>query len=161
MSAQKRRKVFVDSHVQGALVKRALIHWMWGSIIFLLIIFCYRIGPSYIADTYEDPGFWYHFGPILVATLVLLPAVMLNTFRFSNRFVGPMLRLRESLKDLAQGKIVDPISFREGDFWSGVADDFNMVVARLSKERCPQSAHANEPRTTTVSEDPVSQVTAS
>ena len=40
---------------------------------------------------------------------MLLPIVMMDVLRLSNRFVGPVKRLREGLKDLAQGKQVKPL----------------------------------------------------
>ena len=42
--------------------------------------------------------------------LALLPLVVVDVLRLSNRFVGPLLRLRRSLRQLARGEYVEPIA---------------------------------------------------
>ena len=64
-----------------------------------------------------------------MASLLLLPGVIFDLVRLSNRFAGPMFRLRRSMHDLAQGKPVDAVHFRHGDFWQEFADDFNTIAA--------------------------------
>jgi hypothetical protein len=39
--------------------------------------------------------------------------------------------LRRSMRELANGKDVDPIEFRDADFWPEVAQEFNAVRARM------------------------------
>ena len=77
---------------------------------------------------------WFHYGPALVASLILLPMVIIDIIRTSNRFCGPLLRLRRSMRALAQGERVEPIRFRKGDFWGEFAEEFNAVVARVQGE---------------------------
>jgi hypothetical protein len=52
--------------------------------------------------------------------------------RLSNRFVGPVGRLRKGLKDLASGNRTEPLLFRDDDFWRDMAGDFNEVAAKLA-----------------------------
>jgi len=72
------------------------------------------------------------FGPGLVASLVLLPVALMDVLRLSNRFVGPVGRLRKGLKDLASGNRTEPLLFRDDDFWRDMAGDFNEVAAKLA-----------------------------
>jgi hypothetical protein len=78
---------------------------------------------------------WAQFGPAAVASLLLLPLVVYDLLQVTNRFAGPIFRLRRSMRDLAQGIPVMPIRFRDGDFWQDFASDFNLVA-----EKARQSA---------------------
>jgi hypothetical protein len=52
--------------------------------------------------------------------------------RLSNRFVGPARRLGDSLRTLAEGGEVQPVHFRDEDFWQEMARDLNRVSGRLA-----------------------------
>ena len=54
-----------------------------------------------------------------------------NLIRFSNRFVGPMVRLSQSMQQLAEGHSVQPIKLRNGDYWQDFAAAFNQVLERV------------------------------
>ncbi len=60
--------------------------------------------------------------------------------RLSNRFAGPMLRLRRSLRALGRGEYVEPLEFRGADFWQEFADDFNSVLRRVQAVQTPPSS---------------------
>ena len=72
---------------------------------------------------------WSMFWPAALASLLILPAVLWDLTRMSNRFVGPIYRLRRSMRELREGKEIEPVKFREGDFWYDFAEDFNHLVA--------------------------------
>jgi hypothetical protein len=76
---------------------------------------------------------FYRYGPALVASLVLLPVVLMDVLRVSNRFVGPIMRLRTALSTLASGQPGKPLNFRDDDFWRELATDFNRVAARIAQ----------------------------
>ena len=64
----------------------------------------------------------------------LLPVFILDTIKLSHRFAGPIYRLRNTIRSLAQGEEFRPLKFREVDFWQSLAEDFNVMVARLKGE---------------------------
>ncbi|MDA1049225.1 MAG: hypothetical protein O3C40_01935 [Planctomycetota bacterium] len=74
---------------------------------------------------------WLDFWPALLASSLVFPVIVWDLLRLSHRFVGPMIRLKNAMRDLADGKQVRPISFREGDFWCEFSAEFNRVAARL------------------------------
>ena len=77
--------------------------------------------------------------------LALLPAFMLDTIRFSNRFVGPILRLRRHLRELGNDMNTEPCAFRDNDFWRGMANDFNTLIDKgYLKEESPKEASEPE-----------------
>jgi hypothetical protein len=127
-----RKRFFVDPKVQGTLVGRVLLYWATCLISIALMLLCWEIltGPARIFYTHFS-DMWYFYGPAAIASLLLLPLVVMDVIRLSNRFVGPLLRLRRSMRALAHGEDVDPIEFRDTDFWKEFADEFNAIRARL------------------------------
>lgn len=45
--------------------------------------------------------------------------------KLSHRIAGPLHRLETEMKNLSEGKKVEPLKFREGDFFKPLADTFN------------------------------------
>ena len=89
--------------------------------------------PAYsLADRLKsEMGEFVFMGVILLA---LFPAFMLDTIRFSNRFVGPIARLRRHLRQLGNGE-TDRCKFRENDYWAEMAGEFNEVAEMVEKQR--------------------------
>jgi len=77
---------------------------------------------------------WWTHGPFLLVMFFLLPVFILDTIKLSHRFAGPIYRLRNTVRSLANGEEFRPLKFREVDFWQGLAEDFNVMVARLKGE---------------------------
>jgi hypothetical protein len=129
-----RKRLFVDAKVQGALVGRVVFYWFVCLVTITLMLLCWRIvtGPARLFYTHFD-DMWFHYGPALVASCLLLPLVVVDIIRLSNRFAGPMLRLRRSLRALANGEYVEPLEFRDDDFWHEFADEFNAVLRRMEE----------------------------
>ena len=59
--------------------------------------------------------------------LLLLPVFLRDTLKLSNRFAGPMYRLRIALQSLAAKQSASPIKFRAGDFWQEATTDFSRI----------------------------------
>ncbi|MFH1919301.1 MAG: hypothetical protein ABIP48_05365 [Planctomycetota bacterium] len=129
-----RKRLFVDPKVQGALVMRVLLYWVVCLITIMLMLLCWSVlrTPRIFYTHFDD--MWFHYGPALVASFVLLPMVIVDIIRLSNRFTGPLVRLRRSMRAMARGEHVEPIHFRENDFWQEFAEEFNAVVARVQGE---------------------------
>ena len=57
----------------------------------------------------------------------------MDLVRLSNRFAGPARRLQNSLRELGEGKKVQPLIFRDSDFWQETAAEFNRVNDRINQ----------------------------
>ncbi len=134
MKNRKRKQNFVDSHVQGALIRRIIIHWaLFFGITILLIAAMNALGsdPSLsMSERIWNGGSGGASTLLLFAlvTLCLFPAFILDTIRFSNRFVGPITRVRRSLRELGDTGQTERIKFRDNDFWAEMAREFNTVA---------------------------------
>jgi hypothetical protein len=130
-----RTRLLVDRRVQGAIILRVVLYWIVFLVTLMLLLLCWRIIADPIhALSWHFHQMWLESGPALVASCVLLPLVIFDILRVSNRFAGPLFRLRRSMRALARGEIVRPISFREGDFWLEVAHEFNAILARIQQQ---------------------------
>ncbi len=133
----KRRQHYIDSHVQGSLLRRIFIHWItfFGVACLSVVVLKTLLGdPSepIMQRMVSESSEFIFLGVILIS---LFPAFMLDTIRFSNRFVGPIARLRRVLRELGNNDDVTVVKFRESDFWADVANDFNKAAALCKQQR--------------------------
>ena len=75
----------------------------------------------------------------------------MDCLRLSNRFAGPMVRLRVAMQGLANGEPVKPVKLRDGDFWCEFAADFNRVLAREADRTDAAASSAEDTRDSGVS----------
>lgn len=136
-----RNKLFVDAPVQLMLVTRVLCHW----VVFFTLFFLTLLTIEYFL---RDPGVTLvdcmkivltKHAIVVVLSLTLLPVFLYDTIKMSHRFAGPIHRFRKSLKSLAEGQVVEEISFRGKDFWSDLSNDFNRVAKKLNQNSSSKS----------------------
>lgn len=130
MSTNRRRQIFCDREVQGALMLRVVMYWFFCLLTVTLMLVCWSVvsgPPRRFSVLFAD--LYVRYAPALAASLVVLPIVMIDVVRLSNRFAGPIKRLRDSMTALAEGNEVQPIKFREQDFWKPLAELFNAIAA--------------------------------
>jgi hypothetical protein len=137
-----RKTNLADRSVQG----RILLHFISYLLIFVLTSGAFLLFVEMLGG---DPrAAWNNFvsrhGPSIAAALVLAPIFIHDLCRLTNRFAGPMVRLRRAMRELADGNEVEPIEFRKHDFWREFAADFNRVAERLrAAERVNRNSAAD------------------
>ena len=127
-----RRRILIDSGVQGALVRRTGLY-AGATSIYLLVIFVLSDSLSHPQEPFsesllrclDEAVFW---APGL---MLLAPLFAYDLIHISNRFVGPMFRLRRELRKLSNGEDVSQMFSRQGDFWGDAAESFNRVREEL------------------------------
>ena len=136
MALLRRKRNFVDFEVQTSLLRRMVLQWVSFLFVNALALYCW----TYLLSGAEEPvgghmtQFVQLYLPVIVVSLALLPVFLLDAAKLSNRFVGPILRVRRALAEAAAGNSVKPLHFRENDFWRSLADDLNSVLKLESKE---------------------------
>jgi len=151
MAHPDRNKTYVDPKVQGALVRRLIIHWLVFMGVASAIAFCLQVLTNPFESVSQHfQNLWWTHGPFLLVMVFLLPVFVLDTIRLSHRFAGPIYRLRQTIRSIAQGKPTGRLKFRDFDFWQGLAEDFNQMVDRLSnhdlsKEDADKEANFSTP----------------
>ena len=132
-----RKKNFVDSSVQGALLRRIVMHWVMYFIVAGLAIICIQAMLSSADGMPLVNRLWSEAKEFSLVGLILIcifPAFLLDTVRFSNRFVGPVGRLRRYLRQLGEDGNTETLGFRGGDFWSEMAGEYNVVAQRVADQ---------------------------
>ena len=145
MNQSRRSLIFIDREVQGALMFRATFYWFFCLLTITLMLICWNAyhGPSRrFMELFAD--LYYRYAPALAASLLLLPVVLVDVIRVSNRFVGPMVRLKGALQDMADGRPAQPVNFRDNDFWRDLATDFNRAAARVARDSVDRSSATEE-----------------
>jgi hypothetical protein len=144
----RRSKLAVDPTVQWAIVRRVLCHWVYFLVMTAVVL------PVWIAVMswdIVDKSFTFEEAvvtgcgralPLIVFFIAIAPIIVYDVLKMSNRFVGPVYRLRKAIKDLAAGGETPPIQLRKDDFWKDVIADFNALaeqVASLRKRETPSA----------------------
>ena len=143
----RRKKLFIDSTVQGAIARKITLHWI---IFFFLVFFTLPLWRLYCRTDMSSPFStlmlqgWADTGPVFVILAAMLPIFIWDTVKLSHRFAGPMYRLHSALQDLAAGDEPQPIRLRKDDFWKDVADDFNAMLERSTCEGDRETLHPSE-----------------
>jgi hypothetical protein len=132
----RRIQNLVDREVQSSLAKRIVLHWF-------VLMFATALGILAWTRLIEAPTEpWEsvlnislgHLTPVVITFLVMLPMFIKDSLSLSNRFAGPIVRVKRALADFADGKSIEPVEFRHGDFWKSLAHEVNRVTNRAEKE---------------------------
>ena len=132
MGIPRRTKHFIDSHVQGALTRRIIFHWL----IFMLVASAVAFVLQVLSDPFRGikshlQDLWWAQGPFLLVMLFLLPVFVLDAIKLSNRFAGPIFSLRRAIRSVVAGETPRKLKFRTRDFWKDLADDYNAMLSKL------------------------------
>ncbi len=128
----KRSRLFIDRHVQGALIRRMTLHYAVFFVVFCFVAAALRFlaNPMESIATHFNE-LWMTQGPFFLVFVVLAPAFLYDTVKLSHRFVGPVARIRTVMKAAAAGHEYQNVTLRPRDYWSGLADDVNLLLGEL------------------------------
>lgn len=131
----KRKRAVVDVRVQWTLALRVIFHFC----LFICIGTLFGLMAQFMSDPLKGLSgnmeqFWNLNGPYLLAMGCMLPVFVYDTLKVSNRIVGPICRMRHTIRQLASGEDAAPLKFRKGDLWSDLPASFNTMVDRLRGE---------------------------
>ena len=143
-----RRQWFIDPSVQKDLMMRFVYYWASAMLFLTLPIAIIRsvASPEQSFVQHLLNAFATHW-PILVSLSLMLPLAARDMLKFSNRFAGPIYRLRRELNRFSETEEIGEVEFRQGDKWRDVADGINELVRyvhKLEQELVDsRSAHAD------------------
>lgn len=128
-----RKKVWVD-HFQTRLFRRILAYLAIYLVCLGNLLFIWRLLTEGAGNPLEQYGrMLVDYAPALVFLALLLPVLAWDAIKFSHRLVGPLVRFRRTMEDVAEGRPVQPIKLRQGDFLSELRDDFNTMLESLQR----------------------------
>jgi hypothetical protein len=132
MLERRRRRLLIDRPVQIALLVRAASYWALCLLVVgtMLVLWEVFTGPPNRTTNVLTAAIDRYF-PAMLCSLMLLPLVLCDVLKLSHRFVGPVWRMRQGLRQLADGKRPETMRFRKDDFWPEMAAEFNAVAERV------------------------------
>lgn len=129
ISRKKRNNNYVDASVQGSLLRRIVYHWVifFGVAGLSAILVQALLGDPRLSLSTRIQSAAEEYAFFVLVVFAIFPAFLLDTIRFSNRFVGPIVRLRRQLRELGTRGDTPSMKFREDDFWMEISSEFNTV----------------------------------
>ena len=136
MSIYKRNSLYVDPKIRKSIIERIVFYW--GA----CLIFCAL--PLIIVTTLNntDRLVFYHIGdlaqrfwPLLLVFMGILPFVIRDALRVTNRTLGPLARMRQELRQYKETGTFNPVPSRECDFLAEFISEINdAIVANQHRE---------------------------
>jgi methyl-accepting chemotaxis protein len=135
--SEERKKVWIHTF-QTKMLIRIGVYWLIYLVTLWNFLFVWRLlqeGPGNILDQYGR--FLQDYYPPLILFVALLPVAAWDAVKFAHRLVGPIVRVRRGLQELAAGQPIHPIRFRDGDYMLELRDDFNAMLESLQRRGVP------------------------
>jgi len=73
--------------------------------------------------------------PAIFFSLFMLPIALLDAIYFTNRIAGPLFSFRRTLRQLVTTGEAEPVRFREHDYFSDLATNFNLFRDQLGQHQ--------------------------
>ncbi len=131
-----RQQVWVDRSVQGVLVGRVILYWLYALLYVGIGSACfqYNQNPDWTLVKHSQVLFG-QIWPWLPTAIFLLPLAIYDVVRLSNMFAGPVYRLRKHFAELRNDIACAPFTTREDDYWRDLAAPINDMQAEILRLR--------------------------
>ena len=132
-----RLKQMINWSVQGPIVKRLLLHvlaYNAATLCLLMLVWGVRTSLAAITErpTMTSPlTFWQQAAPVMVCMLIMVPYMVWDLMKLTNRIAGPLYRFESLLKDFVKSGRLNPAIIRDGDFLTDFQAVFNEFAAAL------------------------------
>lgn len=167
MSKSKRRSRIINSSIQRAVLFKFVIHWAFAIVAIFAISFTLHLMFKSPEESYASilGDMKNRYALSLFVLFALVPYFLRDLIELTHRVVGPMKRFEDALKKAARGESIEPLSFRDGDYWQELAADFNRLVERgvansgrePSDPQAPQTAVSNDEAAADSADNPQSE----
>lgn len=137
MIPPRRSTRITDTEVQGTLLRRIVAHWLSfiGIIGLSLTLWNYRLDFPDASFREVVSNCVLRFLPALILAPPLVLFYLWDTTCLSNRFTGPVRRLRRALRDVSLGRNAPSLKFRKNDHWQELAMHFNAIFGDRKESR--------------------------
>jgi hypothetical protein len=133
MAKGNRKRLVIEPAIQYSLVRQLVAQWCLHltATVLLLIMLQILLGGIFQPWQYHFQRLWPMVASLVITLAFLAPAFIVSSLKLSNRFVGPIHRLRQLLRDLADGKPCEDLKFRKGDYWQELATEVERALQAL------------------------------
>jgi hypothetical protein len=132
MILRPRKRFFIHSGIQGALMLRLLVQWglFVGMTCIVSLALQWLLDPLAPAEE-RMLQLRISLGSFVLVSLCLLPIFIKDAVMFSHRFVGPVIRLQSEMRKVDEVSELRTFKLRTRDYWQVLAEDYNGLVERL------------------------------
>ncbi len=134
MNPNRRQKWMVNNGLQQGLCRRLLSYWCGTWLAIFALPICVRLLFSSLSFSQLAAEFVSDLWFPMMMSLLVLPIVIWDSIRFSHRVAGPVIRVGNSMRRLANHQTVSPIQLRKDDFCHDLANDFNQLLKAYSAD---------------------------
>lgn len=148
MSESRRSQIVTDQPVQGELLFRAIVYWFLCMFVLYTLIFAWTLftgPPQPLLSVFSES--LAISAPAIFGAVFLLPLVLYDLLKVSNRFVGPIQRVKTALKQLADGEPARRVYLRRDDFWQELAHYTNVIADRVESKAAQTSNEVSDDET--------------
>lgn len=134
MPSQNRKVQYVGEQIQRVLATRAAFHWCFClAVVFMSVLLSHMASQPELGIIGNCKATWLTMGAPVLLGACFLPWVIIDSLRLSNRFSGPLARIRRNLQTMQAGVPVAPIRVRERDFFQDIVQEINSLAASLDQ----------------------------
>ena len=141
----------VSWSVQGPVLIRLIVHLVTfvSAMACMVMVFWMAMGngPTKTVQQAEfNIAFWYGFLPFTICGVVLLPFILWDMMRITNRIAGPLYRFETILREFEETGVMPKAKLRDNDLMMDFCQHFNRFVDTMH-ERYPDCAPASSKST--------------
>ncbi len=125
----RRIRVFADPKVQTALCIRIGIYWISCQ----AVMVCTMLYLAALDEGGSGGSLMRLITPALIVSGCLLPLAIVDILILSNRVVGPIRNFRNRFHKLVHEDAAEEISFRSGDYYKELQEDFNLLCQKHNR----------------------------
>lgn len=105
-----------------------------ATLFLLLVVYGVRSSFAVIADapaSAEAATFWQQASPVVICMLVMMPFMVWDLMKLTNRIAGPLYRFESLLKEFGKTGKLKPAILRQGDLLTDYQNQFNEFVTAM------------------------------
>ena len=145
-----RQQLLIDRAVQQPVLQRTALYSASAALYFVVIMFFGaaeqapdQVWHETLLQCLDEAVYW------APGIMLLAPVIVYDVLTLTNRFAGPVFRLRREMQRMVKHEECNAINFRDGDYWMEMADLFNQIREEMLELRetknAAERAIANRP----------------
>jgi methyl-accepting chemotaxis protein len=146
----RRKSVIVDASAQARMVLGLSVLPL--AVILVAAIAMWYFGNRLFAEAKDGNADLPSLGAVTMTQYLFVVATgalaVIQAVRYSNRVIGPAMRIKRTLLQIRAGDLGTPIKLRKGDALTDVADELNRLMEHLRRST-PAAPSASTGKTTT------------
>ncbi len=134
MKSKSRKSNLASWKIQGPVLLRLLVYLIGYNaalLAMLIVAWATQASAAVLQDAplpVRSMSFRSQLGPVIACMLFLLPVMLWDMLRLTNRVAGPIYRFQELMKDFVKSGCLQKAKIRKGDLLMDFEKQFNEFV---------------------------------